>query len=102
MPKSPFISRSLNWDADLLPDNCARRNCPTLNPRDVMQLAFTLEQTGEEQMGKEEDGSGITDKSLTSRDEKQPIALGQLSVRWRGPMGEKGSLKTGWLTAQKV
>ena len=101
-PKPPFRSRSINWDADLLPDSRDRRRCPTLNPRDVMQLAFVLEENGELPTTQvEADKPGVIHKPLAGREEKS-IALGQLSIRWRGPMGEKGSLKTGWLTAQRA
>ena len=68
-----------------------------------MQLAFVLKQTNEPPTSKvEDDRLEIANKSSMGRDEKKSVALGQLSIQWRGPMGEKGSLTTGWLTAQKA
>ena len=85
-----------------MPDDGDRGHCPTLNPRDVTQLAYVLEEIVGMSTGKEEDDKAPnSNKSLAGRDEKS-IALGQLSIRWRGPMGEKGTLKTGLLTAQKA
>ncbi|TIA56410.1 hypothetical protein D6C77_06935 [Aureobasidium pullulans] len=68
-----LTSKSLNWnDAD---------DKPILSPQDVMQVAFTLQQIQGEQL---DETNGRT-------------VLAQLHVDWRSPMGEKGSLTTGWL-----
>lgn len=68
-----LTSKSLNWnDAD---------DKPILSPQDVMQVAFTLQQIQGEQLD-EKNGRTV---------------LAQLHVDWRSPMGEKGSLTTGWL-----
>ncbi|KAI4848622.1 hypothetical protein E4T44_03828 [Aureobasidium sp. EXF-8845] len=71
-----LTSKSLNWnEAD---------DKPVLNPQDVMQVAFTLQQMQGEQLD-EKNGRTI---------------LAQLHVDWRSPMGEKGSLTTGWLASR--
>jgi hypothetical protein len=71
-----LTSQSLNWnEAD---------DRPILNPQDVMQVAFTLQQTQGEQLD-EKNGRTV---------------LAQLHVDWRSPMGEKGSLTTGWLASR--
>ena len=103
-PKSPFTSQSLNWDADPLPDIVAAdRGGPTLNPRDVTQLAFVLEEADRSSTNTlQEDMSGISGKQLATGDGRKTVTLAQLNIRWRGPMGEKGSLKTGWLTGGKA
>lgn len=58
---------------------------PLLAPQDVLQVAFVLEQKSEE----EELG--------VKRDR---VMLAQVKIDWRGPMGEKGELITGWLGAK--
>ncbi|KAI5208063.1 hypothetical protein AUEXF2481DRAFT_32445 [Aureobasidium subglaciale EXF-2481] len=68
-----LTSKSLNWTAT--DEN------PILSPQDVMQVAFTFEQTQGEDLD-EKNGRTV---------------LAQLHVDWRSPMGEKGSLTTGWL-----
>ena len=75
---------------------------PTLNPHDVMQLAFVLEEMDGSSNMSQGNISGIAGKQVASGDGRNAVTLGQLNVRWRGPMGEKGSLKTGWLTGQKA
>jgi len=54
-----------------------------VGPGDVQQVCFLIEQKGE---GMEEvvDGTGR-------------LVVGMLSIEWRGSMGNKGSLSTGWL-----
>ncbi|KAI4747132.1 hypothetical protein E4T50_02538 [Aureobasidium sp. EXF-12298] len=71
-----LTSRSLNWSE--VDDR------PILNPQDVMQVAFTLQQMQGEELD-EKNGRTI---------------LAQLHVDWRSPMGEKGSLTTGWLASR--
>lgn len=68
-----LTSRSLNWTED--------SDKPILNPQDVMQVAFTLHQV---------EGQDLEEKNGRA-------VLAQLNVEWRSPMGEKGSLTTGWL-----
>jgi hypothetical protein len=71
-----LTSKSLNWnEAD---------DKPVLNPQDVMQVAFALQQMQGEQLD-EKNGRTI---------------LAQLHVDWRSPMGDKGSLTTGWLASR--
>ena len=61
--------------------------CPILAPRDVMQIAFLVEQRI--------DGPG---KEMT-KDGR--IILGQLTMQWRTAMGDSGSLSTGYLTTKR-
>lgn len=82
--KEPFQSTSLNWDM-AGPESVAK--APLLSPRDVVQVAFLLQrkQDAEEEETLASDGRKV---------------LGQLSIQWRGHMGDRGSLSTGWLTAK--
>jgi len=89
--KPPFNSISLNWDMES-PSSFAK-NAPVLNPRDVVQVAFLLEQRTNP--GEAEDDS----VSLSSSDAKR--TLGQLAIQWRGALGDRGSLSTGWLTSRR-
>ena len=100
--KRPFVSRSLNWDAFPSLDDAEAR-CPVLNAHDVMQLAFLLEDGNDASVPAEgEKGETSVRHSAVANATKQPTVLGQLHVRWRGSMGEKGSLTTDWLTSQKA
>ncbi|KAK2753909.1 hypothetical protein FQN54_007268 [Arachnomyces sp. PD_36] len=90
-PKSPFKSKSLNWDFER-PDS-VKPNCPALNPRDVLQVAFLLEQANGEQEGLE------TLQKDMKRDGR--TVLGQLSIEWRSAMGDRGFLSTGNLLTKK-
>ncbi|KAF2704830.1 hypothetical protein K504DRAFT_472143 [Pleomassaria siparia CBS 279.74] len=90
--KPPFKSTSLNWDIHS-PDT-EPPHAPILNPRDVIQVAFLLE----EQAGgddAEKDAMG----QVTAPDAKR--ILGQLAIQWRSALGDRGSLSTGWLTCRK-
>ncbi|KAJ5714942.1 uncharacterized protein N7483_012123 [Penicillium malachiteum] len=87
-PKPPFKSQSLNWDA--LDEASVP---PTLNPRDVLQIAFLVEQ---------EDGNHEGLEALQKDLRREGRAtLGQLSIEWRGAMGDKGFLTTGNLMSRK-
>ncbi|KAJ5320408.1 hypothetical protein PENANT_c010G05150 [Penicillium antarcticum] len=90
-PKPPFQSKSLNWDATS--PNMSAASPPTLNPRDVLQVAFLVEQ----EEGRAE-GLDTLQKDLR-RDGR--ATLGQLSIEWRGAMGDKGFLTTGNLMSRK-
>ncbi|KAJ9192140.1 hypothetical protein DTO166G4_8545 [Paecilomyces variotii] len=90
-PKPPFKSRSLNWDFDR-PDGL-KVQAPLLNPRDVLQVSFLVEQEPGEQ-----DGLDALQKDL-KRDGR--ATLGQLSIEWRSAMGDKGFLTTGNLLTRK-
>lgn len=88
---APFKSTSLNWDLPLDGRALAR---PMLSPRDVLQIAYLIEQQPD-----------ITDgldalKSNVKRDGR--TTLGQLSIEWRGPMGERGFLTTGNLLTRRI
>ncbi|KAL3480002.1 hypothetical protein BJX99DRAFT_254888 [Aspergillus californicus] len=89
--KSPFKATSLNWDLER-PDQ-AEIPPPTLNPRDVLQVAFLVEQEEGQQEGLE---SLQKDMRRDGR-----AVLGQLSIEWRGAMGDKGFLTTGNLMTRK-
>ncbi|KAL5000656.1 hypothetical protein BDV10DRAFT_161696 [Aspergillus recurvatus] len=90
-PKAPFKAMSLNWDLER-PDQ-ADTPPPTLNPRDVLQVAFLVEQEEGQQEGLE-----ALQKDLR-RDGR--AVLGQLSIEWRSSMGDKGFLTTGNLLTRK-
>ena len=84
----PLQAKSLNWDMKE-----STKDYPLLNARDVLQLAFVMEQE-----------AGVTDglddlKSNLRRDGRTP--LGQIALEWRSTMGEKGHLTTGTLFSRK-
>lgn len=122
-PVPPFRCRSLNWDMDSddheeedeepkassgtddeqetvtdadadEEDSAANVDAETaLSPRDVMQVAFLVEQE-----------HGVTNgvdelKASLKRDGR--TVMGQIGIQWRSAMGEKGSLSTGNLLTRK-
>ena len=66
---------------------------PTILPSDVIQLAYTLSDLPAEEDAKGEDGMVKMRKEATG--------LCQLAVRWRGSLGEEGSLTTAWLGGKR-
>lgn len=90
-PKPPFKSTSLNWDADNNLDH--KPVNPIVNPRDIIQVAFLVEQGEGIQEGVEEL------KNSMRRDGR--AVLGQLAIQWRGSMGERASLSTGNLLSRR-
>jgi hypothetical protein len=64
-----------------------------MNPRDVLQVAFLVEQ----EVGLQ-DGVDNLQKDL-KRDGR--ASLGQLSIEWRSAMGDRGFLTTGNLMTRK-
>ena len=90
-PKPPFKSKSLNWD--LHAPGAESIHSPILNPRDVIQVAFLLEQ----QDGVDEASDNVG--RLPPGDTRK--VLGQLSIQWRSALGDRGSLSTGWLTSRR-
>lgn len=90
-PKPPFRSMSLNWDSAKGGDEFASQ--PVLNARDILQVAYLVEQ---------EQGvsDGLEELKATMKREGRAV-LGQLSIQWRGAMGEIGSLSTGSLLTRK-
>lgn len=89
-PKPPLRSTSLNWDAHA--PGTDQHRAPILSPRDVVQVAFVLDQeNGTEHPDSEDIGSVADNKRL----------LGQLAIQWRGALGDRGSLSTGWLTCRR-
>ncbi|KAI9797793.1 MAG: hypothetical protein M1833_005296 [Piccolia ochrophora] len=91
-PKVPFQSVSLNWDTPSADEKA--KPLPILNPRDVLQVAFLIEQEKDSQ----EDPEALGKKG--SR-EAARVTLGQLCIEWRSAMGDKGFLSTGWLTSRR-
>ncbi|KAK1139573.1 hypothetical protein N8T08_000646 [Aspergillus melleus] len=91
-PRPPFKAVSLNWDLER-PDESDVQPPPSLNPRDVLQVAFLVEQEEGQQ-----DGLETLQKDL-KRDGR--AVLGQLSIEWRGAMGDKGFLTTGNLLTRR-
>lgn len=90
-PKAPFKAMSLNWDLER-PDQ-SDSPPPTLNPRDVLQVAFLVEQEEGQQ-------DGLEDLQKNMRRDGRAV-LGQLSIEWRSSMGDKGFLTTGNLLTRK-
>ncbi|PVI07772.1 hypothetical protein DM02DRAFT_231918 [Periconia macrospinosa] len=90
-PKAPLKSTSLNWD--LHSYEAHSPTAPILNPRDVVQVAFLLEE-----QSKSEGATDGVEKSITDDNRR---VLGQLAIQWRGALGDSGSLSTGWLTSRK-
>ncbi|UPX16816.1 uncharacterized protein EKO05_0007201 [Ascochyta rabiei] len=88
-PKPPLKSTSLNWDMPAPGSDQA--NAPILTPRDVIQVAFLLEQP---------DVDESRDDASTAAGGGKKV-LGQLAIQWRSPLGDRGSLSTGWLTSRR-
>ena len=88
LPKPPFKATSLNWDSVLAPSEN-----PKLAPRDVMQVAFLIEQDSSS-----ENASNELKDSL-KRDGR--AMLGQLAIEWRSSMGDRGFLSTGNLMSRR-
>ena len=84
-PKPAFKSTSLNWDAKKL--DMHHSDKPLMAPRDVLQIAFLVEQ--------QKDGPG---KEMT-KDGR--TLLGNLDIQWMTAMGDRGFLSTGWLITKK-
>ncbi|KAI9849233.1 MAG: hypothetical protein M1837_004692 [Sclerophora amabilis] len=90
IPKEPFKSSSLNWDVSTVEEE--KPPPPVLNPNDVRQVAFLMEQQPQDPEGQNASPAALTENGR--------ITLGQLSIEWRSAMGDRGSLSTGWLTAR--
>ncbi len=89
--RKPFKSISLNWDADKDIDGHVEH--PILKPRDVLQVAYLVEQDAGVSEGLEDM------KNNLRRDGR--ATLGQLAIQWRTSMGEIGSLSTGNLLSRR-
>lgn len=79
-----LTNKSLNWDASSASNPREKEGNPVLAPQDVMQVAFVLQQ--------------IEGKELEVKGPR--ILMSQMHIDWRGPMGEKGELTTGWLACR--
>lgn len=103
--KAPFQAVGLNWDfaaddasvnaskPEASKENDRQSDRPILAPRDVHQLSYLLTQ-------QQNVTEGLEDlKGMLKRDGR--AVLGQLSIGWRGSMGEKGSLTTGNLLTRR-
>lgn len=87
----PFKGTSLNWDISHATDET--EDNPLLNPRDVLQLAFLVEQEPENSSGLDELRANLKRDGRTT--------LGQIALEWRSAMGEKGQLTTGTLFSRR-
>ena len=87
----PFKSTSINWD--FVASDAAEPERPKINPRDVLQVAFLVEQEHGVTNGLE----GL--KKDLKRDGR--TILGQLSIEWRSAMGDRGFLGTGNLLTRR-
>jgi trafficking protein particle complex subunit 13 len=85
-PNPPFKATSLNWDMIGLQST----RPPVLESRDIVQVAFMLE---------EEKNAGDSESRIAASETK--FVLGQLNIQWRSIMGDRGSINTGWLTGKK-
>ncbi len=89
--RPPFKATSLNWD--LMAPGVTEPERPKLNPRSIQQVAFLVEQE-----------HGVTEGLETlQQDLKRDgrTVLGQLSIEWRGAMGDRGFLSTGSLMTRR-
>jgi len=96
-PKAPFTSTSLNWD--IFGTGTDPAHAPILNPRDVAQVAFLLEEQRKPDVLQDEEKEAVQDIHNVAPGDK--IILGQLNIQWTSAMGDRGSLSTGWLVARK-
>ena len=82
LPKPQFVACGLNiWDVAVSKEGTEQIH---LRPGEIQQVCFMLQQSADRQ---DHDPSPTRDGRMT---------LGQMSVQWRGPMGESGSLSTAW------
>lgn len=91
LPQQPFEAKSLNRIVD--PEEGEEREVPALDPRDIYQIAFLLEQTAD----RIEDVA----ESRESMERDGRVILGQISLEWMGAMGQKGRLTTSNLMSRK-
>lgn len=63
---------------------------PILSPRDVIQVAFLLDQHGVAELDEDDTSAGPNKR-----------VLGQLAIQWRSALGDRGSLSTGWLSSRR-
>jgi len=87
----------LNWDT--FGTGTDAEHAPILNPRDVIQVAFLLEEQRKSDVMQEEEKESVQDIHNLALGDK--IILGQLNIQWTSAMGDRGSLSTGWLVARK-
>ena len=90
-PKPPLVSASLSWD--MPSPGSGQIKAPILTPRDVIQVAFLLDE--------QPHASESRDEAATAADDDSRKVLGQLAIQWRSALGDRGSLSTGWLTSRR-
>lgn len=88
-PNELYKGTSLNWDLDAKGEAVK----PVLMAREVIQVAFLLEEKDAE-----EDAGAEGRKDQLGDNRK---VLGQLAIQWRTALGDRGTLSTGWLTARR-
>lgn len=71
---------------------------PTLNPREVIQVAFLIQQPHHDRHDDDDDDDHAPSANV-GKDGR--MTLGQLNIEWRTAMGGRGLLTTGWLTFRK-
>lgn len=69
-----------------------QHNARILSPRDVIQVAFLLDQQSGVEHRENAEPSSVTENKRV---------LGQLAIQWQGALGDRGSLSTGWLTCRR-
>jgi trafficking protein particle complex subunit 13 len=77
------VATGLNWDVGGENNGLGEVENPMLAPGDVQQICFLVEERGSD-VAQEVDSTGR-------------LVMGMLSIGWRGAMGNRGSLSTGWL-----
>ena len=89
--KHPFRATSINWG--ILYADQETIESPSLAPREVMQVAFIIQEDG---------GDGVQPVEGRELTKDGRIVLGTLRIRWRNAMGDPGELSTGLLTTRKM
>ncbi|KAL1612405.1 hypothetical protein SLS60_000631 [Paraconiothyrium brasiliense] len=90
-PNEIYNATSLNWDLDLK-EGVEDVVKPVLMAREVIQVAFLLEEKTRDKVEEEERKDQLGDNRKV---------LGQLAIQWRTGLGDRGTLSTGWLTARR-
>ncbi|OAG07598.1 uncharacterized protein CC84DRAFT_1118043 [Paraphaeosphaeria sporulosa] len=90
-PNELYKGTSLNWDLDGEGQGKDKVK-PVLMAREVIQVAFLLEEKGERE--------GVAEGRRDQLGDNRRV-LGQLEIKWRTALGDRGTLSTGWLTARR-
>ena len=89
--RPPFKATSLNWDIGAEGGQTVAH--PKLSARDVLQVAFLVEQVPDVR-------DGLENLQHDLRTDGRAV-LGQLSIEWKGTMGGHGLLSTGNLLTRR-